>query len=99
MGDRILAGILLKGFLGDAPKQLIILKNLLEETDAPSVRLQAHAIRGAAATVGAEIVRTVAAAMEDAANIGRLEYCSELLPRAAEELERFKSTVERDGWV
>jgi len=99
MGDRILAGMLLKGFLGDAPNQLDSLRNRVEETDAPSVRLQAHAIRGAAATVGAELLRAVAAAMEDAANIGQLEHCRELLPRATEEFDRFKGTLERDGWV
>jgi hypothetical protein len=37
--------------------------------------------------------------MERAAASGQLDRCGELLPRAAEEFERLKSTLERAGWL
>ena len=82
MGDRQLAGVLLKGFLQDVPSQLDNLRTRLDEADAPGARLQAHALKGAAATVAAEGLRAVALAMERAGNIGQLDHCGELLPRA-----------------
>jgi len=37
--------------------------------------------------------------MEHAATAGHLDRFAEILPRATEEFERFKSTVEWTGWV
>jgi HPt (histidine-containing phosphotransfer) domain-containing protein len=95
MGDRQLAGTVLKGFLEDVPSQLNNLRARIEEADAPGARLQAHALKGAAATVAAEGLRAIALAMEQAGAAGQLDRCGELLPRAVEEFERFKSTLER----
>jgi len=99
MGDRHLAGIVLKGFLQDGPSQLNKLRALLEAADAPGTRLQAHALKGAAATVSAESLQALALAIERAGTAGQLERCGELLPRAVEEFERFKSTLEESGWI
>ena len=99
MGDRQLAGIVLKGFLQDVPSQLNNLRARLDEADAPGARLQAHALKGAAATVAAEGLRAIALAIERAGAAGQLDPCGELLPRAVEEFERFKGTLERAGWV
>ena len=83
----------------DVPSQLNNLRARLDEADAPGARLQAHALKGAAATVAAEGLRAIALAMERAGAAGQLDRCGELLPRAVEEFERFKSTLERAGWV
>jgi len=99
MGDRELAGAVLKGFIDDAPSQLKHLSEQLDESDAPAVRLQAHALKGAAGAVGAEALRMIALAMETAATEGRLDRCRNLLPRAIEQFQRFKKTVEVEGWV
>ena len=99
MGDRQLAGLVLKGFLEDAPAQLKDLRRRLDEADAPGARLQAHALKGAAATVAAEGLHAMALAMERAGADGQLRRCGELLPRAVEEFERFKSALERTAWV
>ena len=61
--------------------------------------MQAHTLRGAAATVSAESLHAIALAMERAGAAGELQRCGELLPRAVEEFERFKSTLKRTGWV
>jgi hypothetical protein len=37
--------------------------------------------------------------MERAGMAGRLDHCGGLLPRAVEEFDRFKSTLEKAGWV
>jgi hypothetical protein len=37
--------------------------------------------------------------METAAASGRLDDCRDLLPGAGDEFDRFKRTVEHDGWV
>jgi hypothetical protein len=37
--------------------------------------------------------------MEQASGAGHLDRCGELLPRAADEFERFKGTVETAGWA
>ena len=99
MGDRQLAGVVLRGFLDDTPAQLNILRKRLDENDAAGARMQAHTLKGASATVSAERLSADAAAMEQAVIEGHLGRCGELLPRAAGEFERFRSTVERDGWA
>jgi len=99
MGDRQLAGAVLRGFLHDVPSQLNNLRARLGEADGPGARSQAHALKGAAATVAAEGLHAIALAIERAGTAGQLDQCGDLLPRAVEEFERFKSILERAGWV
>ncbi|MES1256792.1 MAG: Hpt domain-containing protein, partial [Acidobacteriota bacterium] len=99
VGDRKLAGIVLRGFLDDTPAQLSALRGRIEVDDSAGARLQAHTLKGSSATVAAERLNAVAAAMEQAVAEGRFSRCAELLPRAAREFARFRSTLERDGWV
>jgi PAS domain S-box-containing protein len=99
MGDRGMAGIVLKGFLQDVPSQLNHLSTRLAEADAPGVRRQAHALRGASATVAAEGLCAIAGAMERAGSTGRLDQCSGLLAHAVDEFDRLKSTLELAGWA
>jgi PAS domain S-box-containing protein len=94
MGDRELASAVLEGFLNDAPSQLKRLRVALEEQDEPGVRLQAHTLKGAAATVSAPDLCAVALKMEVAASHGRLEDCAGFLDHAVDQFERFKSAVE-----
>jgi HPt (histidine-containing phosphotransfer) domain-containing protein len=74
-------------------------RNRLDEADAPGAGSQAHTLQGAAATVAAEGLHAIALAMERAGAAGQLMRCGELLPCAVEEFERFKTTLERAGWV
>jgi CheY-like chemotaxis protein/HPt (histidine-containing phosphotransfer) domain-containing protein len=99
MGDRDLAEIVLEGFLEDGPSQLSKLRKSIEEADMPSLRLQAHTLKGSSATVGAGRLRAVALAMEQAVKAGELRHCAALLPDANKEFEEFGSTLRRDGWV
>ncbi len=97
MGDRELAGIVVSGFVGDVPSQLEKLQARLDAGDAPGIQAQAHALKGAAATVSAEDLSAIALALEDAAKTGQLTRCSELLAGAADEFEQFRGTFERDA--
>jgi PAS domain S-box-containing protein len=99
IGDRQLAGAVLHGFLEDVPRQLKNLSKLLSEGDASGVRLQAHALKGAAATAGAEALRKTADTLEKAGGTEHLDPCFELVARAVEEFEQFKDTLEKAGWV
>jgi HPt (histidine-containing phosphotransfer) domain-containing protein len=99
MGDRELAGLLLKGFLADAPAQVQLLRACIDREDGNGVRLQAHALRGSAATVAAEAVRAVAAAIEIAAGAAQIERCRELLAGLDTELDRFRAAVQKVEWV
>jgi len=71
----------------------------LDAADTAGVRFQAHALKGAAATVAAEGLQALAQAIERADDGSRLNSCGALLPRAVEEYERFKSAIEEAGWV
>jgi PAS domain S-box-containing protein len=97
MGDRQLASAIVEGFLDDCPIQLNNLRKLLSQGDAPAVRLHAHGLKGAAATVGAERLRSIAMSIEQAGSAGCLKDCIELMSSAAEEFERFKNFVENAG--
>jgi PAS domain S-box-containing protein len=99
MGDRQLASSIVKGFLDDFPIQLTNLRKLLSEGDAPAVRLHAHALKGASATVGADFLRSITSTIEEAASAGNLSRCIELLPSAVKEFEQFKAIVNRTGWL
>src|SRR5208282_6446527 len=53
MTDRILATKIIAGFLQDIPAKLCTLRKPLEDSNAGGIRLQAHALKGAAATISA----------------------------------------------
>jgi PAS domain S-box-containing protein len=99
MGDRQLAGVALNRFLEDVPAQLHHLRERLKEADAPGIRLQAHTLKGAAATVSAEGLHAVALAMERAGSAGQLDRCGQMLPCVLEEFERFRDALEQAGWA
>jgi HPt (histidine-containing phosphotransfer) domain-containing protein len=99
MGDRPLAGAIVQGFVGDVPSQLKTLCERLAAMDGPAVRVQAHALKGAAATVAAGRLRAIALEMERAAGAGELDHAGALLPRVIEEFEQLKTTLAHAGWL
>jgi len=99
MGDREIAGVILKEFLEGTPSQLNRLRKHLDEANAPGMRFEAHTLKGAAATVAADSLREIALAMERAGADGQLDRCGELLPRALKEFEQFRTTLQRAGWI
>jgi PAS domain S-box-containing protein len=98
-GDRDLAGTVLKAFLEDTPSHLKSLRARIDACDRPGMRLEAHALKGAAATVRARALYELALSLEAASSEAQLEQCSQLLARALDEFERFKHHVARQGWI
>ena len=72
MGDRELAQTIAGGFLTDMPEQLATLQAHLTARHTYAAALQAHRIKGAAATVGCVALQKVAWAMETAGQAGDL---------------------------
>jgi PAS domain S-box-containing protein len=95
MGDRQMAGKVVKGFLEAAPSQLDNLRRRLQEADASGARREAHALKGAAEAVAAEGLQGMALAIERAGAAGQLDRCGELLPGAFQEFERLRIALER----
>jgi PAS domain S-box-containing protein len=98
MGDQGLANRVMAGFLNDVPRQLRTLKNRLDAGDAQGARLQAHALKGAAATVSAEALLGLCCEVEAAA-AEELSRALPLLPRLEEQFELLKATLKQSGWV
>ncbi|MGB9031186.1 MAG: PAS domain S-box protein [Acidobacteriaceae bacterium] len=96
MGDRELAGVVLKAFLEDAPHQLEQLRAGLAAEDAPVVRLHAHAMKGAAANVGGESLRQAAYAIEKAADARDLAAVASGLPALETRLLELKLVIEEE---
>ncbi len=99
MGDKAFARKLIVGFLDDVPKQLRNLKEQIEQGDASRVKLQAHTLKGAAATVSAIALRDLSCEVHQAASLGQLVRAAALLARLEEEFERLKATLNQTGWV
>ncbi len=65
-GDRALVRTVALCFLEDIPKQIESLRGSLDAEDAKAAARHAHSLKGAAATVGAESLRNLAFALEQA---------------------------------
>ena len=72
MGDTELASAVLGGFAGDLPTRIGELRASLEAGDMAAAQRHAHTIKGAAANVGGERLRSLAADIERALKSGDL---------------------------
>jgi CheY-like chemotaxis protein len=99
MGDQDVAHRIIDGFLQDVPRQLRTLRYKLLAGDAPSARLQAHTLKGAAATVSAQALRSLCFDMQEAATAGELGRALVVLSQVEEQFELLKSTLKQSGWA
>ena len=99
VGDRQLAGLIVKGFLEEVPSQFDELRKRLVEADAPGACSLAHALKGSAATVSAVGLHVIALRMERAAGAGELDRFADLLSCATQEFERLKNALVQAGWL
>ncbi len=97
--DRPLAAHIVQCFVADFPNIWNNLRDRLEKSDGPGAALEAHALSGAAAAISAESLRALARELELSGGDGDLTKFGELLPRAADEFARLKTTLEQAGWV
>ncbi len=99
MGDRDLAGKLVSGFLQDIPAKLSDLTQLLGTGNMLGAKLQAHSLKGAAATISAGALRDIADELQQAATVNDLEASADLLPRVKQQFALLKTTLENSGWA
>jgi CheY-like chemotaxis protein len=99
MDDKSLAAKVISGFLSDAPRQLLNLKNKLEQGDAPGAHMLAHSLKGAAATLSAEALRELCFEMQEAAAAKNLDLARALLPQLEEQFELLKQALNQSGWM
>jgi len=86
--DRKATAEITGGFLEDAPRQVAALHRALAGQDTQLARRHAHTLKGAAATVGAEALRSVAARLETAAAADDLQAAGALEGELDVELAR-----------
>lgn len=67
MGGSEFVEVFVGKYCACTEKLLLLLREALDARDYPEVRLQAHSIKGAAASIGAEVMREAALQMEHAA--------------------------------
>ncbi len=95
-GDEAIIKIISEAFLGDIPKQILILKSFVEIGDAVGSRNQVHRIKGAAANVGGERLREIGYRMEELAKQGDLSAVSALIPALEKEFAELKLVMEEE---
>ena len=98
-GDLALARQIVAVFSSDAPEQLRSLKKLVHSGDLKGLCLQAHTLKGAAATVSAPALRDLCIQIQNAAVAGNLPHAATLLTELDQQLERFRTALTQSGWV
>jgi CheY-like chemotaxis protein/HPt (histidine-containing phosphotransfer) domain-containing protein len=96
-GDRQTVDEVLADFLGDVPRLIAVLKGAVEADDHANVRLQAHTLKGASATVGAQALRLLSAQLEESSTAGSLGKAASLMRDIEQSFIRFAETVKARG--
>jgi CheY-like chemotaxis protein/HPt (histidine-containing phosphotransfer) domain-containing protein len=93
MGDEDIAEKIIEVFLDDIPKQIESLKQSLDACDSETIHRIVHSIKGAAANVGGEALRELAAQVEKACKEGDLGLVSDSCPRLESQFNDLKKVM------
>jgi len=93
LGDEEMTREILEAFLEDIPAEMDSLAAAVAVGNAPTVELLAHTIKGAAANVGGEALRSAALRMETAAKNADLSGAQSLLKSIGQEFELLKAAI------
>ena len=99
MGDEELISDYLLSFLANFPDQLRTLKNYIKLMDASGCSLKAHSIKGAAATLGAQMLQRAAAAIEAGADSGDFQQVDREMMELEEAFIDFTNALSGDDWL
>jgi HPt (histidine-containing phosphotransfer) domain-containing protein len=83
----------LETYCQDADKRLAILAQAPQESDLPLLITQAHALKSASASIGAEETANLAAQLEEAGNKGDLDFIKAHLPRFTASLSALSGRI------
>ncbi len=99
MDDADVAAMIVTRFLTDAPGQIDLLKACLEKGDIPGAQRQTHSIKGAASNVSAQALQKAAEQIQQAIDQRAWKEAAVMLPRLSEQLELYKSAVQKSPWL
>ena len=85
-GDQAFLTEVVKGFIENAARQVVILREAIEKKDADTVAKEAHAIKGGAANLTAMALSEVAHVLEKKGKAGELAEAPSLLANLEKEL-------------
>jgi signal transduction histidine kinase/DNA-binding response OmpR family regulator/HPt (histidine-containing phosphotransfer) domain-containing protein len=89
-GDQEFLPIFVGKFVESTAELMLALDSAIRELDPKAIHLQAHSIKGACASIGAEAMRITAASMEVAAKAGDLSDQSRLYRVLEQEFSAFR---------
>lgn len=96
--DVELARQIVEVFLDDIPKQLENLKDALIEKDAKTAERISHSVKGAAATVGGEILREIALVCEQCGRENRLAELQDNVPAMEQAFAELRQALLAAGY-
>ncbi|MBM3163657.1 MAG: Hpt domain-containing protein [Chlorobi bacterium] len=96
--DDEIIRIIITQFISDTPRQISDMQVSAARDDHESVRILAHTLKGAAATVAGKELSMLAATVEQAAKNGKLEHAGEHLRVLPAAFDRFTREVIRFGF-
>jgi PAS domain S-box-containing protein len=94
MNNSELAGRILTAFLDDVPRKIINIKSHAEAGDIATCKRIAHSIKGAAANLGANALKEIALAVENAGAADDKTALTSLVKEIEHQFEIFRITVE-----
>ncbi len=97
MGSEEVIREVLSVFLDDIPRRIEALRSLVSEGDAAGAGEQAHAIKGAAASVGGEALREIAFEIEKAGRAKDAERLKAMMPALEKGFQDLKSIIGADA--
>ena len=95
-GDKELMDSIIRIFLADLPKQMNRLREAFQQQDTVLLRERAHALKGAAGNVGAEVIHKISKEIEAVARGSELATISPLLDALDEHIHDFQAVMAGD---
>ncbi len=93
LGDEVLAGEIVEGFLGDLPPKIRALEAAVEDEDTAAAETLAHTVKGAAGSVGAGGLQSLAQDMERSAAAGNVRFLKVRMVDLIREFELLKNEM------
>jgi PAS domain S-box-containing protein len=99
MGDVALLGELVEQFTANLPSQLDALKTALDQSDAETLRQEAHRLKGSAGNLGAKSIADDARRLEQVGLEGKLAEGHEAFRSLKESVLHLQSFVSQIDWT
>lgn len=88
-----IAETIIKLFLRDVPEQLQKLNRAVENGDFKEIRQYSHSIKGSASNLGGDVIRSIAASMEEHAMQKELSSIKTLHPHLLDQYEELEKLL------